>query len=571
MDSRLQNLKTTVSKQGADVLLLQHEDEYQSGYVHENRQRVKWLCGFTGSHAVLVVCTKGKCQFFTDSRYTIQAALEVDQNLYEIHDVNETPVLLWLEKNLPAGAVVGYYGELFTLDQVRKYSKMVLKMLSCASFDELWLRPMEIKQKVVGHPLTFAGLDSCKKREKITAHMHDCDAMLITDVDAISWILNVRNLDFTYNPTVLSRAVLYKDGGVELFIDGAKQVTESGIESGIKIVELSKLPEVLGRLNNIAVDASTVPMSLFDLIRDRVSLIRDRDPCVLPKAVKNDVEIEGMKNAHIRDGIAVINFLHWLNNEIECDHRITEMDAVDKVREFRHQQDMFLGESFETISGYGSNAAIVHYRVSPNSNKVLEKGGLYLIDSGGQYYDGTTDITRTVPIGNPTEEHIMRFTMVLKGFIALASIVFPAGTTGGALDALARQYLWNQRLNYGHATGHGVGSFLSVHEGPQGISLSNRVELLPGMVLSNEPGYYKQGEYGIRIENLMYVEECGTNFRRFKQLTCVPIDVRMIKRDMLSARDIEYINNYHKFVYDTVSPHLSTKVKCWLSRACCSL
>ena len=569
MDSRLQDLKRVMSEQGVDVLLIQHSDEYQSGYVHENRQRVRWICGFSGSYAVLVICQEGKCQLFTDSRYTIQAALEVNQDLYEVHDINEMPVLTWLERNVVTGAIVGYCGELFTLDQTRKYSKLRLKMLSCAFIDRLWVRPMAIKQLVVGHSVEFTGLDSYKKRKGVTAHMHNCDAMLITDVDVISWLLNVRNMEFNYNPAVLSRAILYRDGRVDLFIEGTDQVSE--IEGDIKVIELSKLPEVLSRLANIAVDASTIPMSVFDIIKDKVSLIRDKDPCVLPKAIKNSAEIDGMKDAHVKDGVAVVNFLHWLSSEIECENRVTEIDAVRKIKEFRSQQDLFLGESFETISGFASNAAIVHYRVTPGSNRVLRKGGLYLIDSGGQYYNGTTDITRTVSIGKPSEEHMMRFTMVLKGFIALSSIVFPVGTTGGALDVLARQYLWNERLNYGHATGHGVGSFLSVHEGPQAIASANRVELMPGMVLSNEPGYYKQGEYGIRIENLMYVEECGDNFRRFKQLTCVPIETGMIKRDMLSARDIEYINSYHKFVYDSVSPYLSTKVKCWLSRACCSL
>ncbi|MFV9838569.1 MAG: aminopeptidase P family protein [Aaplasma endosymbiont of Hyalomma asiaticum] len=569
MDSRLQDLKRVMSEQGVDVLLIQHSDEYQSGYVHENRQRVRWICGFSGSYAVLVICQEGKCQLFTDSRYTIQAALEVNQDLYEVHDINEMPVLTWLERNVVTGAIVGYCGELFTLDQTRKYSKLRLKMLSCAFIDRLWVRPMAIKQLVVGHSVEFTGLDSYKKRKGVTAHMHNCDAMLITDVDVISWLLNVRNMEFNYNPAVLSRAILYRDGRVDLFIEGTDQVSE--IEGDIKVIELSKLPEVLSRLANIAVDASTIPMSVFDIIKDKVSLIRDKDPCVLPKAIKNSAEIDGMKDAHVKDGVAVVNFLHWLSSEIECENRVTEIDAVRKIKEFRSQQDLFLGESFETISGFASNAAIVHYRVTPGSNRVLRKGGLYLIDSGGQYYNGTTDITRTVSIGKPSEEHMMRFTMVLRGFIALSSIVFPEGTTGGALDVLARQYLWNERLNYGHATGHGVGSFLSVHEGPQAIASANRVELMPGMVLSNEPGYYKQGEYGIRIENLMYVEECGDNFRRFKQLTCVPIETGMIKRDMLSARDIEYINSYHKFVYDSVSPYLSTKVKCWLSRACCSL
>ncbi|KJV82204.1 metallopeptidase M24 family protein [Anaplasma phagocytophilum str. HGE2] len=425
---------------------------------------------------------------------------------------------------------------------------------------------MEIRQRVVTHPVRFAGLESCDKRAILASKMQSCESMLITDVDSISWLLNIRNLDFAYNPAVLSRAILYKDGRVDLFIEGADRVAIDG--KGINVLEIDELPNVLKGLSNIAVDASTIPIYIFDMIKDRVSVIEDQDACTIFKAKKNAIEIDGMKEAHVRDGVAVVNFLYWLDCSIANNLRVTELDAVSKIREFRQQQDMFMGESFETISGFGGNGAIVHYRVDEKSNKVLEKDGIYLIDSGGQYSDGTTDITRTVAIGAPSVEQVARFTMVLKGFIAVANAAFPIGTTGAALDVLARQYLWQKQLNYGHSTGHGVGSFLSVHEGPQAISPINSVPLEPGMVLSNEPGYYEQDAYGIRIENLMYVVDCGRGFYRFRQLTCVPICLDMIDRSMLSREEIEYLNEYHSFVFEVIAPRVSEEVKQWLQVAC---
>ncbi|AGR81253.1 aminopeptidase P family protein [Anaplasma phagocytophilum] len=566
MNLKLRDLRLAMREQGVEVLLLNHADEYQSGYVNENRQRVAWLCGFTGSNAFLIIRSEGKCIFFTDSRYSIQASLEVDQSCYDIYDMSDVTSAIWLKENLPLGTIIGYYGELFTLRQIQRFKRFCLKMLSCQMLDKLWDRPMEIRQRVVTHPVRFAGLESCDKRAILASKMQSCESMLITDVDSISWLLNIRNLDFAYNPAVLSRAILYKDGRVDLFIEGADRVAIDG--KGINVLEIDELPNVLKGLSNIAVDASTIPIYIFDMIKDRVSVIEDQDACTIFKAKKNAIEIDGMKEAHVRDGVAVVNFLYWLDCSIANNLRVTELDAVSKIREFRQQQDMFMGESFETISGFGGNGAIVHYRVDEKSNKVLEKDGIYLIDSGGQYSDGTTDITRTVAIGAPSVEQVARFTMVLKGFIAVANAAFPIGTTGAALDVLARQYLWQKQLNYGHSTGHGVGSFLSVHEGPQAISPINSVPLEPGMVLSNEPGYYEQDAYGIRIENLMYVVDCGRGFYRFRQLTCVPICLDMIDRSMLSREEIEYLNEYHSFVFEVIAPRVSEEVKQWLQVAC---
>ncbi|WP_042892672.1 aminopeptidase P family protein [Anaplasma marginale] len=570
MDAKLRKLLPIMDEQGLDALLLHHTDEYQSGWVHESRHRVKWLCGFSGSNAFLIICKKGKSQFFTDSRYIVQSALEVDKDSYDVHDFRDLTPFAWLEEHIDEYPVVGYEGELFTLSQVGRYAKFLPKMVQHIMLDKIWQRPMQIHQRIQEHPIKFAGLSSREKRAAVAHTLPTSGVMLMTDVDAISWLLNIRNMAFTHTPSVLSRAILHSNGGVELFVDAAADQVHISDED-VRVFSIDKLHGALMSAHSIVVDASTIPMSIFDAVRSKVVTIRDDDPCTFPRATKNETEIRGMIQAHVRDGVAMTNFLYWLHTELANCREVTELGAALKVREFREAQELFAGESFDAISGFGGNGAIVHYRVNEKTSQVLREGGLYLLDSGGQYLDGTTDITRTVAVGTPSREHIERFTDVLKGHIALARAVFPTGTSGGDLDVLARQYLWQKGLDYGHGTGHGVGSFLSVHEGPQAISRGNRVALLPGMVLSNEPGYYKVGEYGIRIENLMYVEACGEGFCRFQQLTRVPLDKNLIDTKMLSSEEIKYVNDYHSFVYNEVAPHVAAAVKAWLQTACSPL
>ena len=566
MYAKLDSFRAIMEAHDLEAFLLQNTSEYQSEHLPDNLQRVRWLSGFSGSNSMLIVCRNGKSKFYTDGRYTIQADLEVDKEHFDVYDLSKNSPVDWLQENLPQGKLVGYDGALFSLGQIKKYEKFCLKMLPFIAIDQLWERCTTVQQQVVEHPIEFTGLASCDKRAAMASKMGDNTAVLITDVDSISWLLNIRNLSFKYNPTVLSRAILYRDGSADLFIEDVSDIRVR--DPGVNIRDMGELVGVLQGLDRIIVDELTIPMSVFSEIKDRVSVIVNGSPCSIPKATKNATEIAGMEKAHIRDGVAVVRFLHWLENKIANSETVTELDASHKISEFRRQQEMFLGESFETISGFGGNGAMVHYRVSESSNKVIGPRGLYLVDSGGQYYDGTTDITRTVAIGSPTTEEMTSFTLVLKGFIAMASAIFPEGTTGGSLDVLARQYLWREGLDYGHSTGHGVGSFLSVHEGPQVLSLRNTVGLLSGMVLSNEPGYYKQDAYGIRIENLMYIEKIRGGFCRFHQLTCVPIDKKMIRRDMLSDEETEYVNRYHSFVYESIAPYLNEDVKSWLGDAC---
>ncbi|KJV65408.1 MULTISPECIES: aminopeptidase P family protein [Ehrlichia] len=571
MEDRLNQLVDLMKEYGIDVLLLQNTDEYQCEYVPVNRQRIKWLCGFSGSNATLIISREGKQNFFTDGRYTLQAAKELNLNYYQIHNVCSLTPWQWCIENCLFNTVIAYESSLFTLSQVRKYEDcgIVLKSIDQILIDKLWVRDLTVEHNIGQHPLKYSGIDSYKKSCKIAKYLSGKDAALITDTDVISWMLNIRNKKFLYNPSVLSRAILYKDGKVDLFVDNVHLVDVK--YEHLSIYSLDHLFNVLKSVKSIAIDASTIPMNIFLSLQQQDILVHDSDPCLLMKAEKNDVEMQGVINAHIRDGVAVVNLLYWLDIQLTNSQKVTELGVKSKLLSFRQEQDLFQGESFDTISGFGENGAIIHYKANSKTNKLICKNGLYLLDSGGQYLDGTTDITRTIAIGEPTSEQITNFTLVLKGHIALAMAVFPLGTTGGMLDILARQYLWKSGLDYQHGTGHGVGSFLSVHEGPCAISCKNNIALKANMILSNEPGYYKNGEYGIRIENLMYVEKYVDGFLRFKQLTCVPIDLKLINADMLNKEEINYINQYHSFVYNTIAPYVNEEVKSWLYDACRSL
>ncbi|QGR02603.1 aminopeptidase P family protein [Ehrlichia ruminantium] len=571
MENRLSRLISLMGEYGINVLLLYNTDEYQSEYIHENKQRLKWLCGFSGSHATIIVSSQGKQHFFTDGRYTLQAQQELDLNYYQIHNVSDITPWQWCIENLSSGVVVGYESQLFTLSHIKKYTNhhIILKPIDDILIDRLWIRDFNVVQNIVSHDLQYSGVTSYEKANEVITYLHGKDAVLITDTDVISWLLNIRNRDFIFNPSVLSRAILYQDGRVDLFIEDVKSVNFD--HEYVRIYHIHELFNVLEPIQSIVIDASTVPMNIFRYLDKKDILVRDFDTCLVMKSKKNDTEISGAVNAHIRDGVAIVNLLYWLDVQLSNNQEITELDVVSQLLIFRQQQDLFCGESFATISGFAENGAVIHYKVSNETNKLICKNGLYLLDSGGQYLDGTTDVTRTIAIGKPTCEQVTNFTLVLKGHIAIAMAIFTSKTTGGMLDILARQYLWKNGLDYQHGTGHGVGSFLSVHEGPCAISYGNNVVLQPNMILSNEPGYYKDGEYGIRIENLMYVEKCCDKFLRFKQLTCVPIDLNLINVDMLSKEEVDYINKYHDFVYTTVAPYLDAKVKDWLWTSCRSI
>ncbi|MDR2978548.1 MAG: aminopeptidase P family protein [Rickettsiales bacterium] len=551
--SKIEEFRFFMREINVDAFMLHTKDEYLNEYSEELTK----LCGFTGTNGLLIVTKNNKCPFFTDGRYITQARNQLDQGNFQVYNIREEDPREWVKANLTLTTSLGYYLQYFTVKEIRKHED-ICKLVPYSIKKEISRR----EQKIVSHA---AGESSKNKCEKVAKSIDkEAEAVLLTDPNSISWLLNLRNENAKYTPCILGRAVLYKSGNVDLFVQDKEYSTvQANLDNHVSIFDVSELESSLCKLNSIMIDPSTTPMSIMTVIQNK-QVVERGDPCLIHKAVKNQIEITGAIKAHIRDGVAVTNFLCWLE-----DNNGTELNAEEKLLEYRKEQDLFKQPSFPTISAFNENGAIIHYRASSKTNKAIREDGLYLIDSGGQYLDGTTDVTRTVAIGNPTSEQIAHYTIVLKAHIAVANAVFPSGTTGGELDILARIHLWKFGIDYMHGTGHGVGSYLSVHEGPQAISKGNKVKLMPGMILSNEPGYYIPGEYGIRIENLMYVERQENGFLNFKQLTSIPYDRRLIDVQMLAQDEIKWINSYHQFVYKNLEN--SVKDKEWLKEVCSSL
>ena len=523
-----------MKEMNVEIFILNTNDEYLRSCTNDLGD----LCGFTGTNGLLIMMQDSKCPFFTDGRYITQAHNQLDHKHFQVYNTQERDPCEWVRENLSSTITSGYYPHYFSVKNIKKYEQ-ICKLVPCKSTR----RNLKLKQKIVVHPIKYSGESSQSKCQRIASTIDE--DTLLTDVNSISWLLNIRDEYTKYTPHVVCRAILYKDGNVDLFLEN----NELDIELGghISIFNINELETALRKLNSIVIDSSTTPMSIANFVKDK-HIIEKGDPCFVSKATKNHTEILGAINAHIRDGIAVTHFLHWLENNI--DKKITELDAEEKILQFRKESSFFQQNSFPTISASNENAAIIHYKATVETNKIITNG-LYLIDSGGQYSDGTTDVTRTVAIGIPTREQIIYYTVVLKAHIAIASAIFPPDTTGGELDILARSHLWKFSMDYMHGTGHGVGSYLSVHEGPQSISRGNKVKFIPGMIVSNEPGYYIPHQYGIRIENLMYVDKQENGYLYFKQLTCVPYDKRLIDTEMLTTNEIEWIESYNQFVYQS--------------------
>ncbi|MGL9731979.1 MAG: M24 family metallopeptidase [Wolbachia sp.] len=554
--SKIEEFRFFIHEINVDAFMLHTKDEYLNEYSDELTK----LCGLTGTNGLLIVTKDNKCPFFTDGRYITQARNQLDHGSFQVYNIQEEDPCEWVKANLTLTTSLGYYLQYFTVKEIRKYED-ICKLVPYSIKKEISRR----EQTIVSHT---SGESSKNKCEKVAQSIDkEAEAVLLTDTNSISWLLNLRNENAKYTPCILGRAVLYKSGNVDLFVQDKEHSTiEANLDNHINVFDVIELESSLCKINSIMIDPGTTPMSIMDVIQNK-QVVEREDPCLIHKAVKNQIEITGAINAHIRDGVAVTNFLCWIENNIG--NEVTELNAEEKLLEYRKEQDLFKQPSFPTISAFNENGAIIHYRASSKTNKAIQKDGLYLIDSGGQYLDGTTDVTRTVAIGNPTSEQIAHYTIVLKAHIAVANAVFPLGTTGGELDILARIHLWKFGIDYMHGTGHGVGSYLSVHEGPQAISKGNKVKLMPGMILSNEPGYYIPGEYGIRIENLMYVERQENGSLNFKQLTSIPYDRRLIDVQMLAQDEIKWINSYHQFVYENLEN--SVKDKKWLKGVCSSL
>jgi Xaa-Pro aminopeptidase len=578
-DANLKKLREILKERLIDYFILPNNDEFFSEYLPESEKRIEFLSGFSGSNAVIVVSQK-QCQFFTDGRYILQSKEQLNLKEYKIHNMAQESLFSWLKDNLTKNQSLAINAKNHDIAFVNKIiavsdeSQARLSIIAEDFFDQIWLKkPKSPDSKVYFHDLKYSGKDSIEKRKKITTTL-DEDAILLTSPASIGWLLNIRASDIEYTPFLLAYGILYKNNQVELFCD-PKRIDDLNSKKLNKVnfihpkYLVSKIAALKLKIKNIQIDPSSTNCWIYNLLKSgNLNLIAKQDPCLLPKAIKNEIEIKSAIKAHHFDGLAVTKFLFWLENTLKKGTLLDEIKLEEKLLEFRKFNKEFLYPSFASISSFGSNGAIIHYQASKKTNKKITGNSLYLIDSGGQYFYGTTDITRTVAIGSPISAMKNDFTRVLKGHITLARARFPVGTTGNQLDPLARFSLWQDSKDYDHGTGHGVGSFLSVHEGP--VSISKRAQtqsLLPGMILSNEPGYYKEGEYGIRIENLILVQQLSKNknFLHFKTLTLAPIDPKLIDFKMLTHPEKKWLYDYHQEIYDNLAKELNQSEKKWLN------
>ncbi|GJL84305.1 MAG: Xaa-Pro aminopeptidase [Micavibrio sp.] len=575
---KLAALRENMAQQGLDGLIVPHADAFQSEYPPPGARRLEWLTGFSGSAGVAVVLAD-KAVVMSDGRYTIQLAQQVDGDLFETGDVTKAGVSKWLPKNASKGQVIGYDPWLFTPKQIEgledkiKDSEIVLKGVSENPVDVIWQdRPEAPMVAATIFPEEIAGISSAKKREMITEEVKKAggDAVILTQPDSVCWLLNVRGNDVDYVPSILSYAILHVGGNVDWFVEPEKvpDDVKQHLGQGVQVLAPSEISQSIAKLTGkVLLDFQRSPMWFKE---QKIDVIDFKDPCVSPKACKTKEERAAIEQAHVSDGVAIVRFLVWLDQEARKG-QLTELGVVEKLEEFRQLDKNYKGPSFDTISGFGPNGAIVHYRVSEETNSKIESSGLLLVDSGGQYHWGTTDITRTIAIGEPSEEMKVNFTRVLRGHIALATARFPAGTVGAQIDALARQPLWNSGLDFAHGTGHGVGCYLQVHEEAASISPRGKEPFEAGMLISNEPGYYKKGAYGIRIENLVLVEEAercadtDTEMLNFKTVTLAPIDRKLIVANMLSMEERQWLNAYHERVRDVLSSKLDKDEVAWLT------
>jgi len=586
-EPRVAALRTELARRGLTGFIVPRSDRHQNEYVPACEQRLAWLTGFTGSAGVAIVLMH-RAVLFVDGRYTLQVRDQVDTSIFAIEHLVEMPPDRWIGENLTADDRLGYDPWLHTVEVVERLEKACAavgaKLIAVEPdlIDGIWTdRPAPPLGAVKLHDLRFAGEAASEKLARIRAELakQRVDALVVSDPHAVAWTFNIRGADVAHTPLPLAFAIIPQADRPSLYIDGRKLSNEvrNRLEALVDVCEPSDFARALEELGrqqkSVRLDQSTAAEALARLITSHGGKVgRGACPIALMKAVKNEVEIAGARAAHVRDGAAVTRFLAWFDREAPRG-KLTEIDAVAALESFRRDTGLLKDISFPTIAAAGPDGAIVHYRVTAKSNRVITRGELFLIDSGGQYEDGTTDVTRTVAVGEPTAEMRDRFTRVLKGHIAIARTVFPEGTTGAQLDSFARQFLWVQGLDFDHGTGHGVGSYLSVHEGPARISKLGTTALKPGMILSNEPGYYKAGAYGIRIENLVLVVRAAAvagaekPLNAFETLTLAPIDRRLIVAEMLTLEEAAWLDAYHAGVFETLAPLLDTETRAWLAAA----
>ena len=584
---RVAALRAELQKRGLTGFIVPSADRHQSEYVPASQARLPWLTGFTGSAGTAIVMAD-RAVLIVDGRYTLQAANEIEPSLFAVVPLAETAPDAWLETNLTAEDRFGYDPWLYTVDGAEKLGKAcaaagaTLVAVEPNPIDAIWTeRPAEPSGPVALHDLRYAGEAAADKIARVQAEIAKlrADALIVSDTQAIAWTFNIRGADVSHVPVAMAFAIIPRTGRPALYVDGRKLSNE--VRSRIEQLADVRTPDeftrdagLLGQEHRVVrLDQATAADALARLISSHGGkATRGSDPIALMKAVKNAAEIDGARAAQKRDGIAMVRFLAWFAREAPHG-KLTEIDAVEALETFRRESGVLKDVSFPTIAGAGPNGAIVHYRVSRETNRRIVPGELFLIDSGGQYEDGTTDITRTLAVGVPSEEMRRRFTLVLKGHIAIARTVFPNGTTGAQLDLFARRDLWEAGLDFDHGTGHGVGSYLSVHEGPARIAKHGNVALNRGMILSNEPGYYKTGAYGIRIENLVLVVEgpdvdgSEKPLNAFETLTFAPIDRILIAPEMMSDDEIVWLDDYHAKVAATLRWDLDLDTRAWLDAA----
>ncbi len=584
---RINSLRKELVKRGVDGFIVPRADEFQGEYVAAYAERLRWLTGFAGSAGYAIIALQSAA-IFVDGRYMLQVREQTDADILTPHHVVDEPASDWIAENFGTTDILAYDPWLLTPQQVAKFQtackKAGAKLQALASnpIDTIWQdQPAPPAASVISQPTQFAGRTAEEKLKEISGVLKtlDAGAALLTLPDSVAWLFNLRGSDVAHTPIVHAFAIVYQDECAELFI-APEKVTDDIAEALRGVANLrtrSELTEALQALGaaktRVMIDPAWAPQKAVSVLEEAgAELVKSTDPCVLPKACKNAAELEGARTAHRRDGAAMVRFLAWLEREAPAG-RLDEIEAAKKLEAFRAETGELRDISFDTISGAGPHAALPHYRVTTATNRALEPNSIYLVDSGGQYQDGTTDITRTVIVGTPSDEMKDRFTRVLKGMVNLSRIRFPEGTTGGHLDVLARQALWVAGLDFDHGTGHGVGSYLSVHEGPARFSKADATKLQAGMILSNEPGYYKQGHYGIRIENLVIVREAEDieggerPMHWLETLTLCPIDRRLIDVELLSDGERAWLDAYHARVLKEIGPEVDGKDLEWLKQA----
>ena len=591
---RLARVRAALKAQDLDGFVVPISDEHMSEYVGDYAQRMAWLTGFGGSAGTAAVLPT-KAAVFIDGRYTVQVRDQVDGSLFDYVGVPQSSVAEWLGSNVSAGQKIGFDPWLHGIDWARSLGRALtakgaqLVAVEANPLDAAWDdQPEPSAAPVAVHDVALAGQSAVEKREVIADWLkaNGLDTTVMTALDSIAWTFNIRGTDVSHTPVGLAFALLHADATADLFIAPEKvtDAVRAHLGNSVRIHDRDAFEAALADLEDkkVAVDPDRAVAAIFTALEAAGAKIeRHRDPAVLPKAIKNDVELGGTRAAHVRDGVAVSRFLQWME-DVAPEGGLDELGAAAKLRAFREEGGGLVDLSFDTISAAGPNGALPHYKVDESTNRAIETGTLYLVDSGGQYSDGTTDITRTIAIGAPTAEMRRRFTQVLKGHIALATARFPKGTRGSQLDILARQYLWADGVDYAHGTGHGVGTYLAVHEGPQRIAkpaggqAGTEEPLHAGMILSNEPGYYKAGSFGIRIENLVIVvplsiDGAEDDMLGFETITFAPIAQNLVETALLSPAEADWLDAYHAEVLEKLAPGMSADDRAWLEAACAPL